>query len=156
MKALEIIRIISITVVGIALVLIGQPWLYRSNVISLDVPDIEQWIATDYTVGTYWVLGASVIATLVWYVSAASANPLTAKATASWRLLWWIFLLLPIAGIGVAMYLQNEPSARLWLVAMYVFDILLLYWLPTASSSPGLTKYLPPGSRNIRNLVEPA
>lgn len=155
MKPLEIIRIIAITILGVVLMLLAQPWLYRSNVISLDVPDVEQWIVTDYTIGAYWVLGASIAATLIWYISASGANPLTAKDTASWRLLWWIVLLLPIVGIGVALYLQNEASARLWLVAMYVLDVLVLYWLPTASSSPGLTKYLPPGSRNIRNLVEP-
>lgn len=155
MKPLEIIRIISITIVGVVIMLLGQPWLYRSGFIPLDVPDIEQWIFTEYTSSTYWVLGAAVAATIIWYFAASTANPLTAKDTASWRLLWWLVLLLPIASIGIALSLQTEGTARLWLAAMYVLDVLVLYWLPTASSSPGQTKYLPPGSRNVRNLLEP-
>lgn len=135
--------------------LLGQPWLFRSNAISLDVPDVEQWIATEYTSSTYWVLGAAIAATVIWYVAASTANPLTAKDTSSWRLLWWIVLLLPIASVGIALWLQTEEGARLWLAFMYIIDIAIMYWLPTASSSPGLTKYLPPGSRNIRNLLEP-
>lgn len=155
MKPLELIRIISITIVGIILMLLAQPWLYRSGLIVLDIRDVESWLVTQYTSSTYWVLGASVIATLIWYIAASGAKPLTAKDTSSWRLLWWLMLLLPIASIGVALSLQSESSARLWLVAMYVVDVAVLYWLPTASSSPGHTKYLPPGSRNIRDLVEP-
>lgn len=155
MKPLELIRIISITIVGIVLMLLGQPWLYRSNILALDVPDVEQWVVTDYTIGAYWVMGASILATLLWYVSASTAKPLTAKDTASWRLLWWIVLLMPIASIGVALYLQNEPSTRIMLALMYVIDVLVLYWFPTASSSPGLTKFLPPGSRSLRGLLEP-
>lgn len=154
MKPLELIRIISITIVGAILMLLVQPWLYRSGLIVLD-KDVENWLLTEYTSSTYWVLGASVLATVVWYIAAAGAKPLTAKDTSSWRLLWWIVLLVPIASIGVALYLQSEPSTNLWLVAMYVIDVAVLYWLPTASSSPGHTKYLPPGSRNIRDLVEP-
>lgn len=155
MKPLEIIRIISISIVGVVLMLLAQPWLYRSSLIALDVDDVDFWITTEYTSSTYWVLGASMAATIVWYVAAASAKPLTSKDTSSWRLLWWIVLLLPIASIGVALYLQSEASARVTLVFLYVIDIAVLYWLPTASSSPGHTKYLPPGSRNIRDLVEP-
>lgn len=155
MKPLELIRIIALTVFGIILVLLIQPWLYRSDIISLDVLDVEQWIVTDYLPSSYWVLGASIAATVIWYFSAANAKPLTAKDTSSWRLLWWIFLLIPIVGIGFALYLQTEPSTRVGLAAMYVVDVLVLYWLPTASSSPSHTKYLPPLSMNLRRLVEP-
>lgn len=155
MKPLELIRIIAITVFGIILVLLVQPWLYRSGFIPLDVFDVEQWIVTDYTPSSYWVLAASIAATVIWYFSAANAKPLTAKDTSSWRLLWWLFLLIPIASIGIALYQQTEPSSRVALAGLYVIDVLVLYWLPTASSSPAHTKYLPPLSMPIRRLVEP-
>ena len=154
MKPLELVRIIAIIVVGIALMLVAQPWLFRSGAIFLDL-NVEQWLVTEYMTSTYWVLGASVISTFVWYFAAANAKPLKSSDTDSWRLLWWIIFLVPILSIGVALFLQTDPSTRLWLAAMYVFNIAILYWLPTASSSPGSTKYLPPGSKIIRDLLEP-
>ncbi|MEM9214906.1 MAG: hypothetical protein AAGD25_11235 [Cyanobacteria bacterium P01_F01_bin.150] len=155
MKPLELVRIIAIIVVGIILVLVGQPWLYRSNIIFLDVFDLEQWLATEYLTSSYWVLGAAVVSTFVWYFAAASAKPLKATDTASWRLLWWGILFVPIISVGIALFLQTSDTTRYWLAVMYIFDVMILYWLPTASSSPGSTKYLPPGSKNIRDLLDP-
>lgn len=152
MKPTELIRIIVITIIGIALMLLGQPWLYRSDTIYVDVLDVEEWLATEYMTSSYCVLAAAITATILWSVLAARANPLMAKDTASWRLLWWIFLLVPILSIGVALWLQTEESTRTSLATLYAIDVLVLYWLPTASSSPSHTKYLPPGSMSLRNI----
>jgi len=156
MKPRELIQIIVLTVIGMILMLLVQPWLYSTDRIYTDIADIQYWVVTGYLDSTYWVLGASILATVIWYVLAARAKPLTAKDTSNWRLLWWGFLLIPILSIGIALAVQFEDSARVSLAAMYVVDILVLYWLPTASSSPSHTKYLPPGSRAIRGLVGPA
>ena len=156
MKPNELIRIIVITIVGIVLVLLGQPLLYRNDIIYIDYVeflDADGWLATEYMRSSYLVLAAAIIATVVWCFLAARAKPLTAKDTSNWRLLWWLLLLLPIVSIGVALWLQTETSTRVSLALLYTVDILILYWLTTASSSPSHTKYLPPVSMTIRNIV---
>jgi hypothetical protein len=137
---------------GAVLMFFVQPLLFSGEFISVDISDIETWIITEYTSSTYWVIGSAVVATIFWYISASGAKPLKAKDTSSWRLLWWGFLLIPVVSVGIALSLQSEASVRLWLTAMYIVDIAVLYWFATAGSSPGHTKYLPPGSRIIRNM----
>lgn len=157
MRAFEVIRIIALTVLGVALMLFVQPWLYQSQILFLsDVTDTETWIADEYLQGAYLVGGVSVVATFIWYFLSARAKILTSKDTSTWRLLWWLILLLPVLSIGGALAFYNSSrDALLTLTVLYILDVLLLFWLPTATSSPLSTKFLPPGSFLMRRLFEP-
>ena len=156
MKAGEIIRIIGFCVVGAALMFWGQPWIYQNRHIPItDVPRIEAWVSDEYMPGAIFVFVVSVIATLLWYVIAAKAKVKTASEIFSWQLIWWIFLLLPIVSICVAIgFFNRSQDARLSLTGFLILDVMfLLFWLPTATSSPGSLMYIPPGAFFIRRIV---
>lgn len=151
MKAGEIIRIIIITLVGGGVMSFIQPLLYDKRILLIkDVP-IPTWIAQQYNPGAFIVFGLSVLATVLWYVLGARANIRTAKEAFNWNLYWWLFLLMPIIGICLALYFFNESKdALLSLTGLYIFNVILLYWLPTVTSSPKDIKRIPPGASIIR------
>jgi len=156
MRAQEIIRIIVITMVGASLLFFVQPWLYHQGVIFLSDVSPEEWVADAYIPASILIFIVSLVATALWYGFAAKAKPQRSSDTSTWRVLWWVILLGPVLSVSGALYLCRESSdALVSLTLMYVFDILLMYWIATASSSPGHTKHLPPGSFAIRQIFEP-
>lgn len=156
MRALELIRIITIVVLGAALIFFLQPWLYYSQNIVIGDVDLKVWLADQYMPGAYLVGGVAIAATFLWYFLSAGAKILSSKDTSQWRLLWWIILLAPVLSIGGALaFFNRSRDALLTLTLLYVLDVLVLFWLPTATSSPMATKFLPPGSFLMRRLLEP-
>jgi hypothetical protein len=156
MRATEIGRIIAISIIGALCIFFVQPWLYQSGSFFLSDVDPEQWIANAYIPASSLVFGVTLGATCLWYGLSLKASPQRSKDTATWRTLWWVILLGPIVSAGLALYLcRDSDDAFISLVFMYIFDILLMYWITTASSSPGHTKHLPPGSFALRQLFEP-
>jgi hypothetical protein len=66
---------------------------------------------------------------------------------------WWIFLLFPVLSICVAIsFFTGSNDTLVFLTIFFVLDILLLFWLPTATSTPGGLKFLPPGSIHLRRF----
>ena len=64
------------------------------------------------------------------------------------------FIALAILSIGVAIGLLNQiEEVRLSLAIFFVLDILLLYWLTTATSTPGLLMYTPPLASQMRDFL---
>ena len=156
MRALEIIRIIAIMVFGACLVFLVQPWLYQSGILFLSDVDPEQWVAESYTPSASIVYGVTSVATWLWYGLALKAKPQRSQDTANWRVLWWIIFLAPVVSVvAVLWFFRESNDALVWQAGMYVLDVLLLYWISTASSSPGHTKLLPPFSLAIRQITEP-
>jgi hypothetical protein len=156
MRPLELIRIITIVVLGAALVFVLQPWLYQSQTLFLSDQDVETWLTDQYMPGAYLVGGVAIAATFLWYFLSSGAKILSSKDTSQWRLLWWVILLIPVLSIGGAIAFFNKSrDALLTLTILYVLDVLVLFWLPTATSSPLPTKFLPPGSFLMRRLLEP-
>ena len=131
-----------------------QPWLYQSGIIPITQVEVETWIAEKYTIGAAIVFCTALGATLIWYVSALRAKITTFSEATPLRLLWGLLLLLPILGICVALYFYNDnKEALLPLTFMYAVDILWIFWFATVISSPGMLKFIPPGSFTIRHLV---
>lgn len=156
MRAKEIIRIVAITGVGAAVIFFVQPWLYRQGVIFLSDVTPEEWVVDAYVPASILVFGVSLTATCLWYGFAARAQPQRSGDTLIWRNLWWMLFLGPVLSVSGALVICRESrDALVSLTLMYVLDILLLYWIATASSSPGHTKYLPPGAFTIRQIFEP-
>ncbi len=149
----EIIRIIVLSLVGAALVFLVQPWLYKSGAISLSDVDPESWVGGNYTNGAAIVFAVAVISTALWYLVGAKAKVRGAHDVSRMGLIWWLFMLLPILGIGVALYFFNgSKDALLSLASFYVFDVLFLFWFSTAINSPLAVKFLVPGSFFLRRL----
>lgn len=156
MKAGEIIRIVIFGFVGFTLMFFVQPWIYQNRIIPIkDVP-VGDWVSDSYTSGAGVVFGVSIIATVIWYVLAANAKVLTASETDRWRAIWFVLLLLPIISIilGISPVFNTSKDALVSLTGFYILDaILILYWLPTGTSSPSLLMYIPPGARLLRGIV---
>jgi hypothetical protein len=148
------IRILSVGIVGAILMFLVQPWLYQSGVIPITQVEVETWIAEKYMIGAAIVFGTALVATIAWYVSALRAKVTTFNESSPLRLVWALLLLMPIIGICIALYFYNDSSeALLPLTFMYMIDIVWVYWFATAISSPGLLKFIPPGSFTVRHLI---
>lgn len=151
----DAIRIFCVSLLTAFLMFLLQPWLFQSEIIAItDIQDVETWLGEQYTLGASLVFGITLFATLLWYVLATNAKVSSAADVSRMRPVWGILLLLPILSICAALYFFNKSNdALLWLVFLYVVDIVIGFWLATAISSPKLLKYVPPGSITLRNTI---
>lgn len=148
------IRILSVAIVGAVLMFLVQPWLYQSGIVPITQVEVETWLSEKYAVGAAIVFSTALVAALFWYVSALRAKVTSFNEASPLRLVWGLLLLLPIIGICIALYFYNNSNeALLPLTFMYVVDVVWVYWFTTAISSPGLLKFIPPGSFTIRHLI---
>lgn len=156
---MEMLRIIVISVIGAILMFGIQPLLFRQGLIwEPNVQDprgaLELWVNGDYTIAAFCVFGVSVICTIIWYFMASKSQAHRPDEISKWRLWWWLIGLIPLISIMVAIGLLNtQAAARLSLTLFFVVDVLILFWLTTASSTPGLLMYTPPLSPQLRNFL---
>ncbi|MEL4894571.1 hypothetical protein [Crocosphaera sp. Alani8] len=154
MKSGEIIRIIVCVLISLVLIFYLQPLLYQNRLIRVSDVPLTTWISDYYTVGGWFVFGSSLGATLIWTFMTARAKATGALDVFRWRVVWGLLALLPIVGICIALYFFNESDdALITLTGFFILDAVLLYWLPTVTSSPGLFRNIPPGSSFIRRLI---
>jgi hypothetical protein len=154
MKASEITRIIIFSLLGAAIMFFVQPWIYQNRIIRISDVELETWLQENYFPGASIVFAASVISTVVWYFMAAKAKVQGASDVERWRVVWWLFLLLPVVSICIAIAFCNvSKDVLVSLTGFYILDILLVFWLPTATSSPRSLMYLPPGGFLLRRLL---
>jgi hypothetical protein len=148
------IRILSVGILGAILMFLVQPWLYQSGIIPITQVDLGTWVSEKYTFGAAIVFSTALVASLLWYFSALRAKVTNFNDSSPMRLVWGLLLLIPIIGLCAALYFYNDSSeALLPLTLMYVIDIVWVYWFATAISSPGLLKFIPPGSFTVRHLI---
>lgn len=157
MRAVEVTRAIVVSVVGWVTMVWLQPLLYssRRSPFYLDsVSDVSEWIDEYYRVGLGIVLVSSTLAAVIWLVTTAIIPPPGGAVDVQrWRLFWFLLMLFPISGTGVAVsFFLGGVNALFSLTSFYVLDILLLYWLPTVISTPGFYRYVPPGGLIIRQV----
>lgn len=155
MKASEIIRIIIFSLTGLIVMFLAQPFLFRSRITIFRISDIDvgTWINNYYNPGGIVVFVVSILSTIIWYLITANAKAHQAKEVARWMVAWWIFLLFPVLSICVAIgFFTGSNDTLVFLTIFFVLDILLLFWLPTATSTPGGLKFVPPGSIHLRRF----
>ena len=157
MKPGEIIRIIVFVVTGMGLMFWLQPFIYQNRYIRISdyLPGLDAWVSDNYFLGAGVVFGFSLAATLLWSFFTAKAQIKGAVDVSKWQAMWWLLGLLPIGGIAIALiFINKSDDALLSLAGFFIFNGLIwLYWLPTATSSPGLFKHIPPGSFMLRRLI---
>jgi len=155
-KAPEIIRILSFFALGGLLMFLIQPILYQNQIFFISDQPPEIWISNEYIPGTTLVFLVSASAAIAWYFWSARAKIASAEQVQGWKLMWWLIGLFPVISIGVAIATYNtSPDGSTTLAFLYPIDVFLLYWIPTATSSPAPVKYLPPLSVFLRPLFEP-
>ena len=155
MKTSEIIRIIIFSLIGASIIFLVQPLLYRSRfpILRISNMDVGTWINNHYIFGAGVVFVVSVLSTVIWCLITANAKAHQAREVSQWMLVWWLFLLFPVLSICLAIGLfKGSDDALGPLTIFFVFDILLLFWLPTATSTPGGLKFVPPGSIQLRRF----
>jgi hypothetical protein len=153
MKSGEITRLIICLLIGALIIFIGQPWLYQSRIIRItDVPDIKDWIGNYYMIQAAIVFGISVLSVIFWSVAGIKAKA-TGNELRAWRTIWYVLLFVNVLSIFIAIYLKKvSDDALVSSALLLLFDVIWIFWLGTALSSPNLFMYLPPGSGKLRRV----
>ena len=161
MKTGEIIRVIVLSLFGAFLMFYVQPLIYRQGLLyrPSDVQNPESLLqlfaSGDYMNAAVIVFFVSALATILWCNLATKSKANKMEEISSWRLFWWLLGLVPVLSIGVAIAMLPEThnEARLSLALFFALDILIVFWLTTTTSTPGLLMYIPPLSLQIRNFL---
>ncbi|NJL51592.1 MAG: hypothetical protein HC930_04110 [Hydrococcus sp. SU_1_0] len=159
MKTGEIIRVIIFSLLGAIFMFAVQPLIYKQGLLwepNVQNPEaaLEAWASGEYMAAATCVFAISVFSTILWCVLAAKSKAHRPDEIKQWSLWWWILGLIPILSIGVAIGLLNSILEVRWSLAiLFVLDILMLFWLTTATSTPGLVMYTPPLGRQMRDVL---
>jgi hypothetical protein len=157
-RPMELIRTITFLGLGAILMFLVQPMLYQNQLLFFYISDqpVDTWISNEYTPGATLVFCVASGMALFWYFWSARAKVAMAEQIQGWRLTWWLLGVVPVVSIGAAIGLWNtSPDGLASLTFCFVVDVLILYWLSTATSSPTPVKYVPPLSAILRPLIEP-
>ncbi|MDD1426748.1 hypothetical protein MEO94_20155 [Dolichospermum sp. ST_sed9] len=157
-RSQQILRIGTVSLSGVVLMVIERQ-LFSMGVISLGVRNRELWVMQNFTPAAIIVWLASVIFAGLWYVTAlVSKDTFDPKKDLKAMLSKWVgfFLITLLIAIFVALYFYgsaNSPTAFLWFLKFMIIDTILIYWISTAISTPGLLEYIVPGSQRLRKLL---
>lgn len=158
MKTGEIIRVIVLSLLGAILMFGVQPFIYKQGLIwepNVQNPKaaLASWANGAYIGAALFVFGVSVACTILWCVMTAKSKAHRPDEIKQWSLWWWILGLVPLLSIGVGIGVFNTiAELRLSLAVFFVLDILVLFWLTTATSTPGLLMYTPPLAEKLRDF----
>lgn len=145
MKPGEVIRIAVFFLLGLLLMMWVQPLLYRQRVFGVirSMP-LNDWIDR-YYVAAWIVFGVSVLFTVGWYLLLLYNQGTSYKTL---KLVWHLGLFLLVVVVSMAVYFNNRDAAGnliqetvLSMMGLLFLDsVIVLYWLPTVTSTPGLLK----------------
>ncbi|MEA5577353.1 hypothetical protein [Anabaena sp. UHCC 0451] len=153
MKPWEIVRIIIFTVIGAALMFLGQRLIYENQIVPIQKVPLDTWLAADYTTAALIMFGVCMFSTILWCVLGVMSKS-GGSSRGKWLLIWFLLSLLPLVTIGITVLLVNRSDeAQMSLMGFFLFDTIWLYWLNTATSSPETVKYIPPGAFFIRHKL---
>lgn len=155
MKINQIVCFISL-VAGSIMIFLVQPWLYRTKISILRISNIDLgiWARNFYLIGAIMVFAASVLSTLIWWLITSRSKAHKAEDVYQLEKVWWGFMTFCLSVIGLAIhFFKGSEDAFLSLSLFFVIDVLLLFWLPTATCSPGSFRFVPPGSYRLRRFL---
>jgi hypothetical protein len=155
----EIIRLFVFPILGAILMFVLQPALYQNQMIRLTDVKVDKWLPNGYYPPATLVFGCAIFAALLWCIWNTMSPPASNMASRQRSVAWWALSLVPIISIASGVVWSRKmvlgdtngsDMATLTLIFFFAIDVLLLYWLTTATSTPGLAKYLPPGAGLFR------
>jgi hypothetical protein len=152
----SLLRIIVLNSIGPLWALILAPGLFENyfySAFSADGVDVKQLLHGDVftAFSIYWV--CTMIAQIWWLWRAEinmNAPQLLPKAKATW---WILASILMLAGIILmALYVwipypQLPITGLLLLVFLNSIDFLILFWMATATGTPGMYRSVVPGAK---------
>lgn len=153
MKSGEITRLIICLIVGALIIFLIQPKIYDLRIVRItDIPDIKEWIGSYYMNQATIVFVISLISVIFWLVSGVKSKA-AGNELKAWRGIWYLLLFINVLSIFIAIYLNKvSDDALLSSIGFLLFDVIWIFWLGTALSSPNMFMYLPPGSGTIRRV----
>ena len=155
-RLIEIFRFFVISVAVAILMFLVQPWLYSSNIIDLDFEteiELQNWIDFNYMQGAKLVFIVSLLSVIFWYLLALKFGARIKKMP---RLpivqIWAGFSLFPVVSVLIALQFNDYPPVLPSLLGFFILNILLLFWLTTAVTTP-IIQFVVPGSFALRRLL---
>lgn len=150
----EVIRLFVIPILGMMLMFVVQPLLFSGQWLRLTDVKVQTWINNHYLPMAAIVLASSLLAVVVWIAWNIKSPHKTPEAGAQRVGSWWFISIIPMIGIIIAIFLSRQSilapkssgDAILPLIMLFAIDIIVIYWLTTASSTPGGARRLPPGA----------
>jgi uncharacterized membrane protein len=98
------------------------------------------------------VFGISLASVIFWSVSGIKSKA-NGNDLKTWQGIWYVLLFVNVLSIFIAIYLNKVSDDALLSSAFFLlFDVIWIFWLGTALSSPNLFMYLPPGAITIRRV----
>jgi hypothetical protein len=154
MKSSEILRIVAFQLVGTILCLWIQPLLYSYGYLSPpDVP-LLFWLNNNYMQGAIWICLSCLAATVFWLLLAIKGDKRNLEKRKSLARLWWMILSFLGVSLLASLWMSSGGDIALlsWpLGGVYILDIIVMYWMPTMTSTPGSLKYAPLGAKFARS-----
>ena len=150
----EVIRLFVIPILGMMLMFVIQPLLISGQWLRLTDVKVQTWINNHYLPMAAIVLAFSLLAVVVWIAWNIKSPHKTPEAGAQRVGSWWFISIMPMIGTVIAIVLSRQSilapkssgDAILPLIILFAIDIIVIYWLTTASSTPGGARRLPPGA----------
>jgi hypothetical protein len=150
----EVIRLFVFPILGAVLMFVLQPVLFALQIFRLDDVKVNTWVNAHYIPATGIVFACCLLAVLLWVGLNIKFPQASMAAQGKRKAVWWFLLLIPIVGAIFAILLsaasiiapKGTTGAVLYYVLLYAIDIAVVYWLTTASSTPGTGRSLPPGA----------
>jgi cytochrome bd-type quinol oxidase subunit 2 len=151
----ELIRLFVIPILGTLLMFVAQPLLFSGQWLRLTDVKVQTWINNHYLPMAAIVLASSLLAMLIWIVWNLRSPHKDALEGSQRVGSWWFISIIPIIGTAIAIVLsrQNILAAKssndavVPVILLFAIDIIFIYWLTTASSTPGNARRLPPGHK---------
>lgn len=152
---LEIVRLCLFPLIGAVVMFVLQPILYQSQILRLTDVKPQLWVNTHYFPSALIVFGLTIFTALAWCALNTLSPPSGIKEAKKRGAWWWLMGIIPIASIAIAILLsrlgilapKGSNDATISTICLFFMDVLWLYWLTTATSTPGiLAKSIPPGA----------
>ena len=152
-NAVCISGIMFTTLLFVAIVIFGEvPFLdiYRPQLPS--DTNIGQWLGSFEQWALACVLGAGVVSVL-WYALAQWVFKIKRWADTDKRLIWSLFLLLPVVIVVISCFqVERTQSSLWWVYLIFLLNGLIPFYFATSLFSPPSFKYIPVGSKSLRSF----
>ena len=171
MKPKQFIRLVICVTAGLLWIFIGQDFALRDafgGLIGGGGLPLLQFLesASSPSFQTLWFTCVTV--TLIWLFTTSKKSPMNSEEVREMQPAWWVcaFVLVllgwayqlfftvlkwqisgtaPVEGIETN-YFQVQPEGWITLLVLVVFDVGLLFWLPTMLASPKSYRLVVPGA----------
>ncbi len=167
MKPLELIMLLTTVLFATFIIFLLQPALLSADwtlIRDATRETISHWHQKLMWPSLYFNYILGTVATLFWISRSDSFQSNSSKNTLKNIALWWtifcfllVLSLLFIVMLSLYHNLIGEKGFMAFFSLIFIFsilDVFLIYWLPTALSTPKTMRYLPPASRMLRSFYE--